>query len=155
MKHLIVSAAILLAASACFADENLLNNGDFSKGMVSWKGDFKVVDEGDGPVAAVSLDRRKPLELEQTVNVSDLSAVRVTLRYKTTPDFKGSSMSIGFAFRDRSAHYLIHQVKPGETWQTVSWTSNDLRGQKKATLRVEFKPGSGILYIDDVELVAK
>lgn len=186
MKHLSTFLAPLLFAaylSTSHAEpENLLDNGDFSKGRAGWETDGKVVElTPDGkagaepdpfavnaPVAAaankvlvVKLEKSKSREIAHEFKVPhDAQGVKLKFRVMPDEEFDSKANAVGaltikFMRTDGSSIFysIPVQAKPNE-WKEFAIKCGELGKATDLTLRIEIKPGKGTLTFDDFVLEA-
>ena len=164
MRILICTMALLLAfaLSAPANDDNMVKNGDFEKGKMGWKTEpgvhvIDITDAGKAnKVLEVELDKNSKKMASTRVNLkSKTKALTLTLRVKPSPGFKsatpdGTQLTIRFKRADGSHSFWEKKVTSKDEWQEIKWDYSDLKGSAALVFSIEFHPGEGVLWVDDV-----
>jgi len=153
MKKLLIRLLVLTIAISCSA-QNLLENGDFERGERRWDGRWKCETDGDNAFAAIQAHSSESRILSQRFEIRNgMLDLHLSLRYKTSPDYKGRGMRILFERPDGNYTYWDVTVKPSESWKPFKWKFSDIRTTKSFILKIEVRPGTGTLYFDDITII--
>lgn len=144
---------IVLTAAMGASAQDLLENGDFSKGERRWEGRWKCETEGENLFAMVDVHSSETRTFSQRFEIRNgVLDLTLKLKYKTSPDYKGRGFRTLFERPDGSYTYWDVPVKSTESWKTFDWNFSDIKNAKSLILKIEVRPGSGVLYFDDITL---
>ena len=148
-------AAALLATGPASRGQTL-ENGDFSRGMAIWKGDYKVVEDPDSKenkVLEIKLNKLKPAIFHQIIDSGNAAGFIVSFQVKCSPDFANDKpLTLRMVRPDTS--YTWHEFLIGGTsWHTITWPFSRIEGAKKLDFTVECPPGAGKVWFDNFTVI--
>ncbi|QYY36937.1 hypothetical protein [Ruficoccus sp. ZRK36] len=136
-------------AGALHAGDDLLRNGDFSRGLSGWKGDRKIAEDGDNKYVVVRLNSKDTQKFEQDdLDVKNVRAVEVKLRFRVSDDYSGRGFILRFSYAGGSTYTNVDKGLSTE-WKSIGWTFENSRGLDEITFSVEVLPGDGSIEFDD------
>jgi hypothetical protein len=153
---------VLVASTAFAADDNILKNGNFNKGRMNWDLDsgMRVIDVAgaageSNKVLDVELDKNKVRTLAAKVDIkSKTKALLIAFRVKPEPGFRSATpevdqVTIRMARRGGST-FSGRAIKPSGEWQEIKWDYSPPENTRDFTFSIEFHPGAGTIWVDDV-----
>lgn len=146
---------LLLATGTLHANE-LLRNGDFTRGTVSWKGDRKVVDEDENKYAVIDLDQKKAKALiQEKLNTKNVRDITLSFRYRTSENYDGGGITLRYVREKGGSTFRTIRLQPTKEWKTYQWDFNNSKQSDELTLRIEVLRGTGSIQFDDFSAIAK
>jgi hypothetical protein len=154
-----------LIGGAVFADnagENLLKNGDFSKGKMGWDMEpgVRVTQQVEGGVTnqLVEVDLHKSRTLSLSTRIQPKSRAKtlmMTARAKPSSDFAsaspgGSQLTFRLERADKSTVSWNLKIKPIPEWQNFSLSCPGIQGGQPLKFFIMVHPGEGSVFLDDV-----
>lgn len=153
---------VLLAAVfplALMADENLIKNGDFSRGSSSWRGKRNIEYETaaeENKICQIEIDDDDDIEFWQSMRTSRLKDLTLTFKIKKSPDYKGRGYQIRFIRPDGSYTYMTRPVPKNDSWKEMEIKFSDLKKSSQIDLKFIVRSGeSGWLAFDDIVVVGE
>lgn len=156
----IMKLPLLILATLCAVSlhaNDVLRNGDFSRGTGSWKGDRRVVTEGEAKYLQVDLDRRKHKEFSQDkLSVKGADRVVLTFRYRTSEDYESSKgITLRFLRPNAGSTYRDLKITASPDWKTHTWDFSRIRGADELTFLIEVHEGKGSIMFDDFSAIVQ
>ena len=157
-----------LSSRAALVAENLLKNGDFEKGRMSWSMEpgLRVVpiaealpqapDPARGQVLAVDLHKSNRLTLSDRIRIDRKTrALVIRMKVRPGPGFAPLAadvpqFTLRMEYSSGGAIFVAKTIDPKGDWQDVKWDFPDLRNNQQFKFVVEFHPGAGIFLVDDI-----
>ncbi|MBN1673037.1 MAG: hypothetical protein JXR37_18470 [Kiritimatiellae bacterium] len=177
-RALIVSALFIgccAAASAADAPENLVDNGDFSKGKFKWKGDARAAtldaskeSPAGNPCLSVVLDKKDSSFVSQKIRIpreATTLKVDLRLRFEEDPKAKGGFAPGMITLRLAETEKIDDKAENSNrikgpkcnvvvdekgVWQPVAWEVAVPEPKNIKLFVIECQYGRAILHIDDV-----
>jgi len=158
-KKILISLIFTLLSLASFGEENnLLQNGDFSKGTKKWHGDIRIIYETSSKKNKVCVIKIKDESFlfYQYAKSKKRKKVTIQFRVKRSADYVGKEKyQIRFWNNDRFYTWNKNVPKQADQWVHVT-IKVPFKRCKIVKLEVRTKPGtSGCLYFDDFKLIEK
>ena len=170
MKYALAVVVMLMALSsrAALVAENLLKNGDFEKGRMSWSMEpgLRVVpiaevlpqapDPARGQVLAVDLHKSNRLTLSDRIRIDRKTrALVIRMKVRPGPGFNPLAadvpqFTLRMEYSSGGAIFVAKTIDPKGDWQDVKWDFPDLRNNQQFKFLVEFHPGAGVFLVDDI-----
>lgn len=158
-----LASALALIAAATANIENLINNGDFSRGG-GWRGDGRIGKPNtneENKAYIVGLGG-KPKSFEQTVMLNGrYNSIELTYRAMASDDYKPAndgiaSFSTELRQKPSPGSYRSNDVTLSEKGK---WKNCKIRWEcpnaKELNIKIILRPGSGDIYFDDFVLTGK
>ena len=92
------------------AAENLILNGDFSKGSAKWKGDRKIVYETpakQNKVCKIEVDEANMHIFYQTIKAEGFKRLNLTYRVKMSENYSSTQLPYGVNLTGDKSKYLV------------------------------------------------
>ena len=170
MKYALAVLVLFMALSsrAALVAENLLKNGDFEKGSMSWSMEpgLRVVpiaealpqapDPARGQVLAVDLHKSNRLTLSDRIRIDRKTrALVIRMKVRPGPGFAPLAadvpqFTLRMEYSSGGAIFVAKTIDPKGDWQDVKWDFPDLRNNQQFKFAVEFHPGAGVFLVDDI-----
>jgi hypothetical protein len=157
-KQLLIFFVLILSVISFGEDNNLLQNGDFSKGSKNWHGDIRVTYETSSKKNKVCIVKIKDESFLFYQYAKPKKRTKITLhfRVKRSADYVGKEKyQVRFWHNDRYYTWNKNVPKQAEQWKDVK-IKIPFKKCKYVKLEIRTKPGvSGFLYFDDFKLIEK
>ena len=161
MKKLLFILFLSALSTGSFGEENnILQNGDFSKGSKKWHGDIRVTHETSSKKNKICIIKIKDESrlFYQYAKPKKKTKITLQFRVKRSADYAGKGYQIRF---EKNGSYKIWDKKvpkKANQWVDIKIkiSYKNYKKCKYVKLEVRTKPGvSGFLYFDDFKLVEK
>lgn len=155
MKTITYAILAIAFPLASIASENLIINGDFSKGSSRWKGDenieFETPDEKN-KICKIEIDEDDDIEFYQSISsTSKYKDLTLKFKIKKSADYKGRGYQIRFIRNDGSYSYMTRKLPKNNEWKDMEIKFSDLKKSSKIEVKFIVRSGeSGYLAFDDI-----
>ena len=148
-----VILAIALPLSS-IASENLITNGDFSKGSSRWKGDENIefeTPEEKNKICKIEIDEDDDIEFYQPIRTSKYKDLILKFKIKKSADYKGRGYQVRFIRNDGSYSYMTRNLPKNNEWKDMEIKFSDLKKSSKVEVKFIIRSGeSGYLAFDNI-----
>jgi len=159
MKRNILTAIFVVISTFAIADEELVENGDFSKGSSRWDGDENVEYETSAEqnkVCKIEVDDDGDLEFHQKFSVDDYKDLFLTFKIRKSEDYEGRGYQVRFIRKDGSYTYMERKLPKNNDWKEMEIKFSDIKRSSHIELRFIVRSGeSGYLAFDDISVIGK
>ncbi len=132
----------------------LLKNGDISRGSSGWKGDRKIISIADNKLIEVKVSNKSIRSFTQEeIKCKGLKDVTLIFRYRASKDYNGRGMTVRFRKENYGTIYSSSKIVNDGNWHDYKWEFDQIKDSKKLDLIIEIKEGAGTVYFDDFSLV--
>lgn len=155
MKKIIPVVLAIAFPLLSIASENLITNGDFSKGSSRWKGDenieFETPDEKN-KICLIEIDEDDDIEFYQSISsTSKYKDLVLKFKIKKSADYKGRGYQVRFIRSDGSYSYMTRSLPKNNEWKDMEIKFSDLKKSSKIDLKFIVRSGdSGSLAFDNI-----
>jgi hypothetical protein len=165
MKSITMTVIGLCLLTHCtFAQENILKNGDFSKGKMGWKMKpgvrIREIPDPNNTInrfVEVSLDKSENQTLWTAFDIkSKTKAVKVGLRVKPGAGYASAipdsnQLTVRITRPNKGSTFTGWKIDANKgDWQNFDWDFSSFEGERDFTFSIEFHPGTGTVWLDDV-----
>ncbi len=152
-----LSLILVLAFGLCGllrADDELLRNGDFSRGTSGWKGDRNIEedDKGNKYMLIEADDDEEQVFMQEDLDTKDLTAFLLTFRCRPSEDYVGKGLAIRFSHPSGMYYEFKILLKNQGEWDTIKGRFREMRTSDEVTLEIHVLPGEGTVMFDDISL---
>jgi hypothetical protein len=144
-------------AGTVHADDELLRNGDFSRGKSGWKGEGKVTeDDKENKYIEIRVDAKDILDFyQEDLDVKNVKDLVLTFRYKTSADYSGRGFQLEFVRPTGGFTYRTVSIQSTPEWKSYTWNFARTKDSDELTLRIKILEGDGEIMFDDFSVTAK
>ena len=153
----IIKSAILVIAFPLLtiAGENLITNGDFSKGSSRWKGDENIefeTPEEKNKICKIEVDEDDDIEFYQFISsTSKYKDLILKFKIKKSANYKGRGYQVRFIRSDGSYSYMTRNLPKNNDWKDMEIKFSDLKKSSRIELKFIIRSGdSGYLAFDNI-----
>ena len=147
-------------ATLAGAEENLIKNGDFSKGTSRWGGKKKITFETEAKknkVCKIKVKKKHSYTFYQTISTSKKTDLILSFKIKKSNDYKGKGYQVKFELQTDTTWYWKKSSPPKKPnkWVKVSFRMKKERFRNSSHFKMMIKvnPGSsGYLMFDDFKI---
>jgi hypothetical protein len=157
-----INCAILALAFPLLstAGENLIKNGDFSKGSSRWKGDENIEFETPAEknkICKIIVDEDDDIEFFQSISsTSKYKDLMLKFRVKKSDNYKGRGYQVRFIRSDGSYTYMTRPLPKNSDWKDMEIKFSDLKKSSRIDLKFIIRSGdSGYLAFDDITVIGE
>ncbi|MBC2596404.1 hypothetical protein H5P28_19215 [Ruficoccus amylovorans] len=136
------------------ADDEILRNGDFSRGTSGWKGDRKIQQDGEGnKYMLVEADDDEPaVVVQDKLDGKGLDVLVLRFRCLISEDYTGEGVRVRLVRPSGSAVTLTLRLTERGEWMPVTARLRGLRKMDEFALELGTFPGKGSIAFDDVSV---
>lgn len=157
MRRFICIILFTCLPAILYAEENLVENGDFEQGKKHWEGDKEIVFETPREVNRICKIKvsGSSSEFHQKFYVTGFNHLTVRFRVKASRGYKGEGINIKIAQQDGGSISVRRSLEPNNEWTVMEQEFRNTVGKsKRAVLHLIINRGTGgSVSFDDIEVV--
>lgn len=155
MKIITTAILAITLPILSIAGENLIINGDFSKGSSRWKGDENIefeTPEEKNKICKIEVDEDDDIEFLQSISsTSKYKDLILKFKIKKSENYKGRGYQVRFIRSDGSYTYMNRDLPKNNDWKDMEIKFSDLQKSSRIELKFIIRSGdSGYLAFDDI-----
>ena len=159
MKIIIFAVLAIAFPLLSIASENLITNGDFTKGSSRWKGneniEFETPDEKN-KICKIEVDDDDDIEFFQPINTSKLKDLTLKFKIKKSANYKGRGYEVRFIRNDGSYTFMTRNPPKNNDWKDMEIKFSNLKKSSRVKVKFIIKSGkSGYLAFDDISVTGE
>ena len=159
MKRILTIITLSVCSIISGASENIVINGDFSKGSSRWKGDANIEFETpaeQNKICVIKVDHDRDRTFSQKIRTRKRGALTLKFKVKKSDNYDGGGYGAGYVIElvRNQDDYQISNPKKFPPPENNDWTEVEfIQGVGNEPVELKFKilkGNSGYLMFDDI-----